>query len=60
MMNNPDVVFRAMREERYSSHEIAMMLERAQAMGLPLDKGSYLEKMTIAQLVALVEGKTDA
>lgn len=39
---------------RYSLSEVVTLLTRAQEIGLPLEQGSYVECLTIAQLDALV------
>jgi hypothetical protein len=44
----------------YLPEHIYSLLQMAKAQGHPLERGSYLGKMTIAQLDALVHGKTDA
>ena len=44
----------------YTVAHICALLRMAQVHGHPLDRGSYLEHMTIAQLDALVHGRTDA
>jgi hypothetical protein len=44
------------RSERvYSDAEIAELLEKAERMGLNLDKGSDLEKLSLDELAQLVE-----
>ena len=47
---------------RYSMRQVVEILQLAQDMGLPLEKESYVEQMTIGQLDALVrsKGKCDA
>lgn len=42
-------------ERTYSDSEIVDLLERAERMGLNLDKGSDLEKLTLDELTQLVE-----
>jgi hypothetical protein len=39
----------------YSSQDVCEMLEKAAALGLPLEKGSELEEMTIEELQSLVD-----
>jgi hypothetical protein len=36
---------------------IARLLQKAQDMGLPLEKGSWLEQLTFAELDSLVNGR---
>lgn len=43
-------------ERLYSDDELVAMLEKAEAMGLNLEKGSDLEKLTIGELERLVSG----
>jgi hypothetical protein len=40
--------------QEYSIEQICVLLERAARMGLSLEAGSELEKLTIAELAALV------
>ena len=44
----------------YTLEQICALLDKAEKMGLPLDKGSYLDQMTIRQLEELVNGKTES
>lgn len=44
----------------YNLDQIRALLAKAEALGLPLDAGSPLEQMTIAQLEELVNGKTES
>ena len=41
----------------YTRTALLSLLQRAKALGMDLGKGSSLEKMTVAQLEALVSGK---
>jgi hypothetical protein len=44
-----------------SKKELLDLLQKAEYLGYPLDKGSYLEQMTIQQLEDLVKnGRHDA
>jgi hypothetical protein len=45
---------------RYTSEQICWLLKMAKDQGHSLERGTYLEQMTISQLDALVHGKTDA
>jgi hypothetical protein len=42
----------------YSLQEVVTLVAKAEQVGLPLEKGSYVEQMTIAQLDALVNDPT--
>jgi hypothetical protein len=42
------------RERIFSDEEICDLLERAQALGFSLDKGSELEQLTLAEVERLV------
>jgi len=44
----------------YTRGQIIAILERARQQGHPLERGSYLEKMTIGQLDRLTKEATDA
>jgi hypothetical protein len=46
-------------EFAYSLDRVVAILAKAEEMGLPLEKGSYLESMTIRQLDMLIHGRTD-
>lgn len=41
-------------EKLYSRDQVCDLLEKAEALGIPLDKGTILEDLTIAQLDELV------
>ena len=43
-----------------SAEQIRLMLKTAEQQGHPLEPGSYLEEMTVKQLEALIQGRTDA
>ena len=45
-------------EKIYSMREVVDLLQKAQDMGLPLEKESWLEQITIRQLDALVNNKS--
>ena len=45
---------------KYTARHIGFILREAERLGHPLDKDSYLERMTVRQLDALVHGRTDA
>jgi len=45
---------------RYTCGQIVSILERAESQGHPLERGSYLEKMTIAQVDRLTRNVYDA
>ena len=47
-------------ESLYSCAQIVAILKRAEAQGYPLERGSYLENMTIRQLDRLTKGFYDA
>lgn len=47
-------------EGAYTPSQIAFILKKAEAMGLPLEKDSYVEKLTIKQLARLTNGHYDA
>lgn len=38
----------------YKFHEVVSILAKAEEMGMPLEKGSYLECLTVSQLDSLV------
>jgi len=40
--------------------QIAALLETAEKRGYPLERGSYLENMTVKQLARLMQGIHDA
>ena len=44
----------------YTCGQIAEMLIRAEKMGFPLERGSYLENLTVKQLDRLTQQKYDA
>jgi hypothetical protein len=44
----------------YSMSDIVLLLAKAMEMGLPLEAGSWVESMTIAQIDRLVNGSYDA
>jgi len=44
-------------ERLYSEEEVIELLEKAEAIGLNLDAGSPLEKMTVADLDRLINVK---
>jgi hypothetical protein len=55
-----EVMFRIRDPElRYSLDQVVAILAKADEMNLPMEKGSYLESMTIRQLDNLVNGKAD-
>ena len=45
---------------RYTCGQIVAILERAEKQGHPLERGSYLESMTIAQVDRLTRKEYDA
>lgn len=45
---------------KYTPDGVAALLLRAEQMGHPLEKGSYIQHLTISQLDALVNGRFDA
>ena len=44
-------------EHLYSCEEVADLLDKAEALGFSLEKGSELENMTVAELERLVTWK---
>jgi hypothetical protein len=44
----------------YTDAQINFILKKAEALGLPLEKGTHVEKMTIKQLARLTNGVYDA
>ena len=44
----------------YTCGQIAEILKRAESMGYPLERGSYLESMTVKQVDRLTQQKYDA
>jgi hypothetical protein len=46
--------------ERYTIQQICAILKIAEAQGFPLERGSYVEQMTIAQLDRLTQKVYDA
>jgi len=47
-------------EGRYTLMQFYGLLVEAQKCGHPLSSGSYIEKLTVSQLDALLHGKSDA
>lgn len=47
-------------EDLYTVEKIQSILQMAEAQGHPLEKGSYLEKMTIRQIDDMVHGRLDS
>lgn len=47
-------------EGMYTLGQIQALVEKAEKMGHPLERGSYLESMTVKQLARLTDGKYDA
>lgn len=44
-------------EELYTHSEIVDLLQKAEDLGFPLERGSYLEKLTVRELDVLVNTK---
>ncbi len=44
----------------YGPKQIHALLKEAERQGHPLDAGTYIEKMSVRQLDALLHGRTDA
>lgn len=58
---NDETLFHLDKPKReYTPRQISAILNRAEQQGFPLERGSYLEKMTISQIERLVEGRYDA
>lgn len=53
-----EILFVLPHDARYSVRDVVKLLQAAQDIGLPLEKGSYLEHMTIAQLDSLVRDRS--
>ena len=47
-------------EGQYTLGMIQALVEKAEKMGHPLERGSYLESMTVKQLARLTDGRYDA
>jgi hypothetical protein len=47
-------------EDLYTVERIQSILRMAETQGHPLEKGSYLEKMTIRQIDDMVHGRLDS
>ena len=47
-------------ENAYTPEQIKYILEKAEAQGYPLERGSYLESMTVKQVARLTNGVYDA
>lgn len=45
---------------QYTAPQIVELIGHAECLGYPIEKGSYLEKMTVHQLANLLYGHTDA
>lgn len=44
----------------YTPQQVKSIVARAELQGYPLEKGSYIEKMTVSQLERLLERRYDA
>jgi hypothetical protein len=47
-------------EGAYTSAQICALIETAEHQGYPIERGSYLEHMTVKQLARLTNGVYDA
>jgi hypothetical protein len=47
-------------DDAYGPKQIHALLKEAERQGHPLDAGTYIEKMSVRQLDALLHGRTDA
>lgn len=47
-------------EGQHTPESVAALLLRAEKMGHPLEKDSYIQNMTVEQLDSLVNGRFDA
>lgn len=47
-------------EGMFTLGQITALVEKAEKCGYPLEKGSYLESMTVKQLARLMDGRYDA
>lgn len=59
-MNNDLLFVISDPENHYTIDQIASILQKAREQGHPMCRGSYLEGMTVKQIDALVNGRTDA
>lgn len=47
-------------EGLYTLGQITALVEKAEKCGFPLERGSYLESMTVKQLARLMDNRFDA